>query len=176
MLNLSLYLIIVPPYFSGVSKLNTYLPINVSVVLSFICLFSSNVSLNGYFFQYNAGQYLESFAVELVVLAIWKKALEVCNSWLVSITEGEMPGRTSAKEATFSCRDDVCISQTMEQKIDFSDPSSVSLWAKQGFIFAVDHAEKMSSHIQNMDGRTAFFFWVLNVILSDFLKNWLSMY
>ncbi|KAF7843737.1 serine/threonine-protein kinase ATG1a isoform X1 [Senna tora] len=101
--------------------------------------------------KYNAGLYLESFSVELVVLAIWKKALEVCNSWLASISEGKIPESTSEKESTFSCRD-VCTSKTMEQKTDFSEPSSVSLWAKQGFIFAVDHAEKLSCHIQSVDG------------------------
>ncbi|XP_054780543.1 serine/threonine-protein kinase ATG1a isoform X2 [Prosopis cineraria] len=101
--------------------------------------------------KYDAGLYLESFAIELVVLAIWKKALEICNSWLASIAEGKLPGSTSGKESTISDRDE-SISQPMLEKIDFSDPSAVSLWAKKGFIFAVDHADKLSSLIQNMDG------------------------
>ncbi|KAK7258408.1 hypothetical protein RIF29_23983 [Crotalaria pallida] len=95
--------------------------------------------------KYNTGLYLESFAVELVVLAIWKKALEICNSW---------HGNTSANETRISRRGrggDVPTSQT-EPKIDFGDPSSVSSWAKQGFIVAVDCAERLSCHIQNMDG------------------------
>ena len=41
--------------------------------------------------QYNAGLLLESFSVELVVLAIWKKALQICSSWLASAAEGELP-------------------------------------------------------------------------------------
>ncbi|KAK7250438.1 hypothetical protein RIF29_32878 [Crotalaria pallida] len=94
--------------------------------------------------KYNTWLYLESFAVELVVLAIWKKALEICNYW---------HGNTSANETRISRRGrggDVPTSQT-EPKIDFGDPSSVSSWAKQGFIVAVDCAERLSCHIQNMD-------------------------
>ncbi|GMY34875.1 serine/threonine-protein kinase ATG1a isoform X1 [Fagus crenata] len=41
--------------------------------------------------KYNAGLLLESFSVELVVLAIWKKALQICSSWLASAAEGELP-------------------------------------------------------------------------------------
>ncbi|MCI03037.1 serine/threonine kinase family protein, partial [Trifolium medium] len=43
--------------------------------------------------KYNKGLYLESLAVELVVLAIWKKALDICSTWLDPISEGavEMP-------------------------------------------------------------------------------------
>ncbi|KAK7349364.1 hypothetical protein VNO77_06679 [Canavalia gladiata] len=101
--------------------------------------------------KYNSGLYLESLAIELVVLAIWKKALEICSSWLGSVTKGELPASSSANESIFDCGG-VGPSQTMGQKINFRDPSSVFSWAKHKFIVAVDHAEKLSSHIQNMDG------------------------
>ncbi|MED6204713.1 hypothetical protein PIB30_011688 [Stylosanthes scabra] len=106
--------------------------------------------------KYNAQLYLESFAVELVVLAIWKKALEVCKSWMDSINKGVLPASTSANETGISYGD-VGSSQNMEKKINFCDPMSVYMWAKEGFIAAVDSAEKLSRHIQNMDGRTAFY-------------------
>ncbi|TKY64166.1 Serine/threonine-protein kinase atg1 [Spatholobus suberectus] len=100
--------------------------------------------------KYNTGLYLESLAVELVVLAIWKKAFEICGSWLASITKSELPGSSSAIESISGS--DVDLPQTTEQKINFSDPPSVSLWVKHEFIVAVDRAEKLSCHIQNMDG------------------------
>lgn len=115
------------------------------------------VNFNGYFLQHNTGLYLESLAVELVVLAVWKKALEICSTWLASITEGELPGSSSVNESIIT-HGDVGLSQTMEQKINFSNLPSVSLWAKHGFIVAVDRAEKLSCHIQNMDGMTSFCF------------------
>jgi len=107
--------------------------------------------------QYNTGLYLESLAVELVVLAIWKKALDICSTWSVPISEGEL-NRSSSINESIVAGGDASLSQTVEQKINFSDHSSVSLWAKHGFVIAVDRAEKLSCHIQNMDGRTSFCF------------------
>ncbi|KAG5141875.1 hypothetical protein JHK82_017570 [Glycine max] len=106
--------------------------------------------------KYNTGLYLESLAVELVVLAIWKQTLEICSSWMASITKSELPGSSSANES-ISARD-INLPQSTEQKINFSDPSSISLWAKHEFIDAVDRAEKLSCHVQNMDSRTSFCF------------------
>ncbi|OIV95176.1 hypothetical protein TanjilG_21566 [Lupinus angustifolius] len=104
--------------------------------------------------KYSAGVYLESFAIKLVVLAIWKKALEICNSWLASNNKGLLHGKTSANESKIPYESgNVCTSQNTEQKINFSDPSSVSLWIKQEFIVAIDCAERLSCHIQNMDAK-----------------------
>ncbi|KAL2336293.1 hypothetical protein Fmac_010739 [Flemingia macrophylla] len=100
--------------------------------------------------KYNTGLFLESLAVELVVLAIWKMALEICSSWLASIAKSEFPGSSSANESISA--NVVDLPQTTEQKIDFSDPASVSLWARHQFIAAVDRAEKLSCLNQNMDG------------------------
>lgn len=95
--------------------------------------------------QYNAGHFLESFSVELIVLAVWNKAIEICNSWLASASEGELPESSSTNESITS-------RIGAEEHIDFSRPSSVSLWAEQGFIVAYDRAEKLSHHIRDMDG------------------------
>lgn len=105
---------------------------------------------NYYHLQYDAGLFLESLSVELVVLAIWKKSLQICSSWLSATTEGELP-------ATSSTNDSIPLagagtSSNSGKHIDFSKPSSVSLWAKQGFLSAFDRAEKSSSHIRDMDG------------------------
>lgn len=86
---------------------------------------------------------------------------------MASITKSELPGSSSANESISAS--DVDLPQSTEQKINFSDPSSISLWAKHEFIDAVDRAEKLSCHVQNMDSRTCFLF--LNLILSHFLKN-----
>lgn len=105
---------------------------------------------NGYFWlQYNAGLYLESFSVELVVLAIWKKALQICNSWLASIEKDEIPESSSANESSVVQGG---LSPNNSENVDFTRPSSVSVWAEQGFIVAVDRAEKLSYHVRDMDG------------------------
>ncbi|CAK8560562.1 unnamed protein product [Lathyrus sativus] len=101
--------------------------------------------------KYNTGLYLESLAVELVVLAIWKKALDICSTWLAPISKNELHGSSSVNESVIACGD-TSLSHTIDHKINFSDRPSVSLSVKQGFIIAVDRAEKLSCHIQNMDG------------------------
>ncbi|KAK4578168.1 hypothetical protein RGQ29_028348 [Quercus rubra] len=95
--------------------------------------------------KYNAGHFLESFSVELIVLAILKKAIQICSSWLASASEGELPESSSTNESITS-------RTGVEKHIDFSRPSSVSMWAEQGFIVACDRAEKLSYHIRDMDG------------------------
>ncbi|XP_065860019.1 serine/threonine-protein kinase ATG1a [Euphorbia lathyris] len=94
--------------------------------------------------KHNAGQYLESFSVELVVLALWKKVLRICNSWMASTAGGELCARSSAVESTHA-------RVGMTDKVDLGEPSSARAWAEQEFIAAYDRAEKLSSHIRDMD-------------------------
>ncbi|XWS35971.1 hypothetical protein CRYUN_Cryun20dG0042000 [Craigia yunnanensis] len=100
--------------------------------------------------KYNAGLFLESFSVELVVLAIWKKALQICSAWRATAAENELPGSISANETT-NVQSSANLSPKSEQNVDFSRLSSVCIWAKQGFIVAYDRAEKLTCHIQDMD-------------------------
>ncbi|XP_021822669.1 serine/threonine-protein kinase ATG1a isoform X2 [Prunus avium] len=96
----------------------------------------------------NAGLFLDSFSVQLVVLAIWKKALQICSTWSEA---KELPEGSSANES--SCvQGGAGLSPNASGSVDFSRPSSVSMWAEQGFIGAFDRAEKLSYRIQDMDG------------------------
>ncbi|XP_015888950.3 serine/threonine-protein kinase ATG1a [Ziziphus jujuba] len=101
--------------------------------------------------KHDAGLFLESFSVELVVLAIWKKAFEICSAWLNSGSESEPPGSISANESKL-VEGGAGLSPNTEEHVDFSRPSSVSTWAEQAFIVAFNRAEKLSYHIQVMDG------------------------
>ncbi|KAK1558394.1 hypothetical protein Q3G72_001874 [Acer saccharum] len=94
--------------------------------------------------KYNAGLFLESFSVELVVLAIWKKAFQICDSWLTS--ESELPSTSSGNKSTL-VQDGTCSASNS----DFSNPSSVAMWAEKGFILAFDRAEKLSNYVRDMD-------------------------
>ncbi|KAJ4728005.1 Kinase family protein [Melia azedarach] len=100
--------------------------------------------------KYNAGLFLESFSVELVVLAIWKKALQICSSWLTSTSQSELPATSSANKRLV--QGGTSSAPNSENNVDFSSLSSVCMWAEQGFILAFDRAEKLSSNIRDMDG------------------------
>lgn len=107
-------------------------------------------SCDCYCLQYNAGLFLESFSVELVVLAIWKKALQICSSWLTSTSQSELPATSSANKRLV--QGGTSSAPNSENNVDFSSLSSVCMWAEQGFILAFDRAEKLSSNIRDMDG------------------------
>ena len=107
-----------------------------------------NLKLQG---QFNAGLVLESFSVELVVLAIWKEAFQVCNYWLDSNMEDDLPGKCSAKESR-PIQEAASLFLNSEENVDFNIPRAVSIWAEQGFLVAFDRAENLSIRIQDMDG------------------------
>ncbi|CAN1198016.1 Serine/threonine-protein kinase ATG1a [Linum perenne] len=91
--------------------------------------------------KYKAGQYQEAFSVELVVLAAWKKAVEISGSWLASTPTNESPESSDVHALP------------RPDKTDFDGPSSACKWAEQGFIYALDHAEKLSGHLRDLDAK-----------------------
>ncbi|XP_057464025.1 serine/threonine-protein kinase ATG1a isoform X1 [Actinidia eriantha] len=101
--------------------------------------------------KFNAGLVLESFSVELVVLAIWKEAFQVCNYWLDSNMEDDLPGKCSAKESR-PIQEAASLFLNSEENVDFNIPRAVSIWAEQGFLVTFDRAENLSIRIQDMDG------------------------
>lgn len=91
---------------------------------------------------------MESFSVELVVLALWKDALRLCSDWLSSAIEDSFrccstnDRQSSQKEQTVS----------LGECVNFRTPRSAYAWAEQGFLAACDRAETISDELQHMDG------------------------
>ncbi|KAJ0255657.1 Serine/threonine-protein kinase ATG1a [Hirschfeldia incana] len=85
----------------------------------------------------NAGQVKESFAVTLVVLAAWRKALEICDSWLVSV--GENPDATTALETS---------------NPDLNSPAVAKTWVTQEFVTAFNQAETSSTQLNQTSAAT----------------------
>nr|KJB41652.1 hypothetical protein B456_007G114000 [Gossypium raimondii] len=102
--------------------------------------------------KYNAGLFVESFSVELVVLAIWKKALQICSSWKTSAPDNESPGSNSGNQPTTTIQSSADLAPNSGDNVDLNKPSSACIWAEQGFIVAYDRAEKLSCHLRDMDG------------------------
>ncbi|XP_012490200.1 serine/threonine-protein kinase ATG1a isoform X2 [Gossypium raimondii] len=101
--------------------------------------------------KYNAGLFVESFSVELVVLAIWKKALQICSSWKTSAPDNESPGSNSGNQPTTTIQSSADLAPNSGDNVDLNKPSSACIWAEQGFIVAYDRAEKLSCHLRDMD-------------------------
>uniref|UniRef100_A0A6M2E762 Protein kinase domain-containing protein n=1 Tax=Populus davidiana TaxID=266767 RepID=A0A6M2E762_9ROSI len=100
--------------------------------------------------KYDSGMFLESFSVELVVLAIWKKVLEICNHWVASNEGSELPESSSANESTF-VHGGIDLIPPASGKMDFIEPSSACKWAEKSFILAFDRTEKLSHNLRDMD-------------------------
>ena len=116
--------------------------------------------------QVNDGFFLESFSVELVVLAVWKEALRICNSWIA-----QSAARKSSAINKVSDEGAASSSSKANDTVDFTNPSSVLIWAEQGFINAFDGTEKLAKYLQDGDGRMVkilfiFFGWLCNFILA----------
>ena len=73
----------------------------------------------------------ESFAVTLVVLAAWRKALEICDSWMVSVGEGRV--NTTAPGTSNS-------------------PAVAKTWVTQEFVTAFNQAETSSTRLNQTSG------------------------
>ncbi|KAH1081101.1 hypothetical protein J1N35_020862 [Gossypium stocksii] len=101
--------------------------------------------------KYNAGLFVESFSVELLILAIWKKALQICSSWKTSAPDNESPGSNSGNQPTTTIQSSADLASNSGDNVDLNKPSSACIWAEQGFIVAYDRAEKLSCHLQDMD-------------------------
>ncbi|KAB5527267.1 hypothetical protein DKX38_021114 [Salix brachista] len=100
--------------------------------------------------KYDAGMFLESFSVELVVLAIWKKALEICNHWVASSGGSKLHESSSANESAL-VYGGTDLTPPAIGKLEFTEPSSACKWAEKGFVLAFDHAEKLSNSLRDMD-------------------------
>ncbi|GAB4861490.1 hypothetical protein Ancab_036692 [Ancistrocladus abbreviatus] len=94
----------------------------------------------------NASLFLASLSVELLVLAIWKEAIRICDSWKASSRGGDVSETCVTNETPD--QEGAGSSMSMEETPDFMKPSSVSLWAERGFIAAYDRAERLLNYLQ----------------------------
>ncbi|KAK9758128.1 hypothetical protein RND81_01G209100 [Saponaria officinalis] len=101
--------------------------------------------------KFDGGFILESFSVELVVLALWKETFQICSSWQSSGRDNNNATDSSSRNES-SAKAGASSSSEALNNTDFTDPSSMSLWAEQGFILAFDRTEKLSKYLQDVDG------------------------
>uniref|UniRef100_A0A1J3HRS1 Serine/threonine-protein kinase ATG1 n=1 Tax=Noccaea caerulescens TaxID=107243 RepID=A0A1J3HRS1_NOCCA len=88
----------------------------------------------------NAGQVKESFAVTLVVLAVWRKALEISDSWMMSVGEDRVnTDHTTAPETSIP---------------ELNSPALAKNWVTQEFVTAFNHAENSSTQLNEASAST----------------------
>ncbi|KAG8073225.1 hypothetical protein GUJ93_ZPchr0006g43246 [Zizania palustris] len=94
---------------------------------------------------------LEALSVELVILAIWKEALNTCSLSMDSLPDGKF---SILSYDNFPPKNDHRPSPNVPQGLDFTRLVSVCSWAESGFIKAYDRAEKISHRLRNNNDNT----------------------
>uniref|UniRef100_A0A453J646 Protein kinase domain-containing protein n=1 Tax=Aegilops tauschii subsp. strangulata TaxID=200361 RepID=A0A453J646_AEGTS len=94
---------------------------------------------------------LEALSLELVILAIWKEALNACSLLPDALDDGSFS--TFAHENYFP-KSDQRLSQNVAHGLDFTRPASVRYWVESGFIKAYDRAEKISHRLRENNDNT----------------------
>ncbi|CAN8253953.1 unnamed protein product [Cochlearia groenlandica] len=88
----------------------------------------------------NAGQMKESFAVTLVVLAVWTKALEICDTWMMSVGGDKAnPDPTTATESSVP---------------ELNSPALAKAWVTKEFVTAFNQAENSSTQLNETSAAT----------------------
>lgn len=73
-----------------------------------------------------------------MVLAVWRKALEICDSWMISVGENKVnPDPTTAPETSIP---------------DLNSPASAKTWVTQEFVTAFNQAENSSTQLNETSG------------------------
>ncbi|BBN04482.1 serine/threonine-protein kinase ULK2 [Marchantia polymorpha subsp. ruderalis] len=91
-----------------------------------------------------AGQILESFAVQLVCLAIWKESLHVCIRWAAQAEEGNQ---------TYADHGNIYTDGAYEPGQEKAAATACSSMERE-FSAAVDRAEELALHVRVLDGCT----------------------
>ncbi|CAN6314247.1 unnamed protein product [Urochloa humidicola] len=90
------------------------------------------------------GMYLEALSIELMLLAIWKEALDVCSLFMDASDDGNFSESSSEHLRPKSDHS----SLNVARGLDFSRPVSIRAWVESGFMKAYDRAEKISHILQ----------------------------
>ncbi|PUZ43117.1 hypothetical protein GQ55_9G636600 [Panicum hallii var. hallii] len=86
------------------------------------------------------GLYLEALSIELLLLAIWKEALDACSLFMDASHDGNS---SESSPEHFLPKSDHS-SPNAARGLDFSRPVSIRSWVESGFMKAYDRAEKIS--------------------------------
>lgn len=98
--------------------------------------------------QLSKGQNLEALSIELVLLAIWKEALNAC-SLLMDASDDRNFSKSSQEHSLPKSGHSPL---NVARGLDFSRPVSVFSWVESGFMKAYDRAEKISHVLRKSDG------------------------
>lgn len=102
-----------------------------------------------YFFKkITAGRQLEAFSIQLVILAIWKKALDICHTQAASALEGS-PGQGSAEfRRSLSKKQGSSLGKESRLLVNSHQPVDISSQVEREFLREVEYAEELAKVVE----------------------------
>ncbi|KAJ8550994.1 hypothetical protein K7X08_000364 [Anisodus acutangulus] len=95
-----------------------------------------------------AGRHLEAFSIQLVILAIWKQALDICHTQAASAIEGSPNQETNRLKEILKKGQ---VSLNVKEHLDAANilgPENVCSHIEKTFLGEVGNAEELSKHIE----------------------------
>ncbi|XP_023527967.1 serine/threonine-protein kinase ATG1c-like [Cucurbita pepo subsp. pepo] len=95
-----------------------------------------------------AGRQLEAFSIQLVILAIWKKALDICHTQAASALEGS-PGQGSAEfRRSLSKKQGSSLGKESHLIVNSHQPVDISSQVEREFLREVEYAEELAKIVE----------------------------
>ncbi|XP_038905361.1 serine/threonine-protein kinase ATG1c-like [Benincasa hispida] len=95
-----------------------------------------------------AGRQLEAFSIQLVILAIWKKALDICHTQAASALEGS-PGQGSAEyRRSLSKKQGSSLGKESRLSVNSHQPVDISSQIEREFLREVEYAEELAKVVE----------------------------
>ncbi|KAG6596389.1 Serine/threonine-protein kinase ATG1c, partial [Cucurbita argyrosperma subsp. sororia] len=95
-----------------------------------------------------AGRQLEAFSIQLVILAIWKKALDICHTQAASALAGS-PGQGSAdSRRSLRKKQGSSLGKGSPLMVDSLQPVDISTQVEREFLREVEYAEELAKVVE----------------------------
>ncbi|XVE96940.1 hypothetical protein REPUB_Repub02eG0267500 [Reevesia pubescens] len=95
-----------------------------------------------------AGRQLEAFSIQLVILAIWKQALDICHTQAASAMEGSPSQETSRLRRSTSKKHGTSDMEECQDVVSPEGPEDISPEIEREFLLEVEHAEELAKVIE----------------------------
>lgn len=93
------------------------------------------------------GKQLEAFSIQLVILAIWKQALDVCHSLMASTTEGSPTQETTKLRELSKVQHGPDVQEHLDS-VKTQGPPDICSQIERAFLLEVGNAEELSRVIE----------------------------
>ncbi|KAK9168313.1 hypothetical protein Syun_000453 [Stephania yunnanensis] len=98
---------------------------------------------------------LEAFSIQLVILAIWKQAVDICHTLAASASDGVSALETNCARGSIDKKQINSSIQECHNVVDAQGPEALCSQIEREFLLEVGNAEELAGCLEPIDGGTA---------------------